>query len=99
MAEYIKREDAYNCLREKWKAAESREDIFEADTVRQDAVEISNLPTVDAVEVVHCKDCEYSIEVKESDSIICRHPSQHSTYERTSDDYCSFGKRKEQEHD
>ena len=47
----------------------------------------------DVVEVVRCKDCKYSIEIKESDNIICRHPSQHSTYERTGDDYCSYGER------
>ena len=46
-------------------------------------------------ELVRCEDCKYSIEVKESDSIICRHPSQHSTYERTGDDYCSYGERRE----
>lgn len=99
MSDYIKREDAYNLLREKWKAAESREDIFEADTVRQDAVEISNLPTVDAVEVVRCKDCKYQHKLGGRSGWCDRAVVDAGDYVKgivsaNDDDYCSDAERK-----
>lgn len=83
MSEFYKKEDVLEFLN-----LHCPKDMWE--------YQIEDLPSMD---IVHCKDCKYSIEVKESDDIICKHPSQHSTYERTGDDYCSYGARKEQEHD
>lgn len=72
------------------------EDAKEVEEAQHMAIEaLDKMAELPSIDIVTCKDCEYSIEVKESDSIICRHPSQHSTYERTSDDYCSYGERAE----
>lgn len=52
-----------------------------------DAEDIDNAPTVDAVEVVRCKDCKhYDIG---GSCIICGFQS------RKPDDFCSYGERKE----
>lgn len=50
-------------------------------------------PTVDAVEVVRCKDCEYFLkaEVNGKDFLIC----QVTDKEIFEDDFCSYGERKE----
>ncbi len=59
--------------------------------------EIDRQPTVDAVEVVRCKDCIY---YKESDLLapnkFCyrlKHPAEdrHVGYNFSDDDYCSYG--------
>ena len=51
---------------------------------------IFTTPTVDAVEVVRCKDCEHRY-VATSGVIFC---TQHLTMSANDDDFCSCGERK-----
>ena len=60
-------------------------------------------PTVDAVEVVRCKDCKYYCQDK-INGVICRHPELDFDIEcydhwinTNPDDFCSYGERKEGE--
>ena len=54
---------------------------------------IQNMPTVDAVPVVRCRDCEYAknAKVNKKGFRIC--PASHM--EIVDDDYCSYGEREE----
>ena len=54
---------------------------------------ISNMPTIDAVPVVRCKECWYyqNAKINKKGFLIC--PA--SGMEITEDDYCSYGERKE----
>ena len=54
---------------------------------------ISNMPTIDAVPVVRCKECWYyqNAKLNKKGFLIC--PA--SGMEITEDDYCSYGERKE----
>lgn len=57
-----------------------------------DAEDIDNAPTVDAVEVVRCKDCKYY------DRGECYHPRHErhlQSIRQEDDDFCSYGERKE----
>lgn len=47
---------------------------------------VADAPTVDAVEVVRCKDCKYADE-----NAMCRYVSWYNT----KDDFCSRGERRE----
>lgn len=54
--------------------------------------DINDAPTVDAVPVVRCRDCEYAknAKVNEKGFRIC--PASHM--EIVDDDYCSYGERR-----
>lgn len=54
---------------------------------------IQNMPTVDAVPVVRCRECEYAknAKVNKKGFRIC--PASHM--EIVDDDYCSYGEREE----
>ena len=56
---------------------------------------LNTLPTVDAVEVVRCRDCihyDFGVCLKiYSDGAV----SQYAWQERNEDDFCSYGERKE----
>ena len=54
-----------------------------------DAEDIDNAPTVDAVEVVRCKDCKYNIGSKK-----CLNPDSFFAVPKD-DDFCSYGERKD----
>lgn len=57
---------------------------------------IIDLPTVDAVPVVHCKDCEYSC--KDANGRTCEgywYELSEFAVAVQDDDFCSHGKRKE----
>ena len=57
---------------------------------------ILNAPTIDAVEVVRCKDCKYkSYGV---DYMWCDH-AQGLANSIKDDDFCSYGERKETDHE
>ena len=58
---------------------------------------ILNAPTVDAVSVVRCKECKHGkYEFTDNkDWIYCKH---HYDY-WTADDFCSYGERKETDHE
>lgn len=52
----------------------------------------ANAPTVDAVEVVRCKDCKHC----DPENHHCDHPmSTAAPLSRKPDDFCSYGERKE----
>lgn len=53
-----------------------------------DAEYIDNAPTVDAVEVVRCKDCKHEFG---GSCIIC------GFQKRKPDDFCSYGERKDED--
>ena len=58
-----------------------------------DAKQITDAPTVDAVEVVRCKDCLYSIELY--GHIECIHGVSYRNTWNNPYFYCSYGERKE----
>lgn len=51
--------------------------------------EISKIPTVDAVQVIRCKDCQYFHQ--DGNIKVCKHWNCHAT---TPDAYCSYAKMK-----
>ena len=67
--------------------------ILRATTV---LVGISNAPTVDAVEVVRCKDCRHRGALYGNH--LCQHPKAILS-QVTDDDFCSYGERKYNEID
>ena len=73
-------------LKEYWNGVNSDElrtfqDIYRA---------ISNAPTVDAVEVVRCKDCKWRFECEVPTYVICK---KTNTF-MSADDFCSCGERR-----
>lgn len=52
---------------------------------------LNDMPTVDAVPVVRCKDCKYRDGTPGQPNILCAQMHE--------DDFCSYGKRKEEPHD
>lgn len=71
-----------------------------------DAEDIDNAPTVDAVEVVRCRDCKYADGKKETnvekryvaDILVCRNSCFFCGDEPLAmwpDDFCSYGERKD----
>ena len=54
--------------------------------------DIRHAPTIDAVEVVRCKDCTYRVE----DTKMCAHPRAlgWDALETEDNDFCSYGERK-----
>ena len=66
-----------------------------ADGIRDAIIEIYDAPTIDAVNVVRCKECKWEQR--------CQKAVQHTTHELTSVtigykaiDFCSYGERKDQ---
>lgn len=59
--------------------------------------DINDAPTVDAVPVIRCRDCEYAknAKVNKKGYRIC--PASHM--EIVDDDYCSYGEREESRED
>ncbi len=56
--------------------------------------EIDKAPTVDAVEVVRCKDCKHC----DPENYHCDHPMGTSfPFPRKTDDFCSYGERRKGE--
>lgn len=56
--------------------------------------QIKNMPAVDAVEVVRCKECKYGDwDNKDADAIVCIRTRD--GYWRSGSDFCSYGERKE----
>lgn len=96
MSDYIKREDAMKPLYEKWKAAESRGDDDIAEIVKMDYITVSNVPSADVAEVVRCKDCIHNDQCKHRVVMWVEDPI--NTWHKDID-YCSYGERKDQEHE
>lgn len=59
---------------------------------------LENAPTVDAVPVVRCKDCVHYRETCDWDGCAykaCHHRADVIITKRASDDYCSYGERRD----
>ena len=57
-----------------------------------DAKQIADAPTVDAVEVVRCRECNHC----DPENYHCDHPmGTTAPLRRKPDDFCSYGERKE----
>ena len=55
---------------------------------------VDNAPTVDAVEVVRCKDCTFCVFNSSNETFKCR--SMNGMYRTVvPDDFCSYGERKD----
>ena len=55
---------------------------------------VRNAPTVDAVEVVRCKDCTFCVFNSSNETFKCR--SMNGMYRTVvPDDFCSYGERKD----
>lgn len=66
-----------------------------ADAYEQFLTDIENCPTVDAVEVVRCKECKYYLHSNEKCELIDTRLHFYETRNRwTDDDFCAWGKRK-----
>ena len=63
-----------------------------SDTVRK---ELRYVPTVDAVEVVRCRDCWYSSVIPEEMQNVGEWHCEYWCAEMHEDDFCSCGKRRE----
>lgn len=96
MSDYIKREDAYKYL------DEQLVEVFTGETFL-DALKqiIAKLPSADAVEVLHCKDCEFWNE--DENILVSGMCEEWSDFEdgiinyTKPDDYCSYGERQDDE--
>lgn len=55
-------------------------------------MDIKNAPTVDAVEVVRCKDCKYSLLHKRNPNFLICEMVEYMTV--AYNDYCSYGEKK-----
>ena len=63
-----------------------------------DAKQIADAPTVDAVEVVRCKDCKYgNWDSEPDDAMVCMRTKD--GFWRSGNDFCSCGERKEDDTD
>lgn len=61
---------------------------------------IENTPTIDAVPVVRCRECKYKDECIRRIEFIGRNPVlEQNTYEYHPLSFCSYGHRKEDDHD
>ena len=59
-----------------------------------DAFQIANAPTVDAVEVVRCRECKFgSWDSETDDAMVCVRTND--GFWRSGNDFCSLGERKE----
>lgn len=66
------------------------------DGVRAVMKAIRTAPTVDAVEVTRCKDCEYFKTLPEDGYNVCLHVEKGMVCPEPTD-FCSYGERKEKE--
>lgn len=62
--------------------------------------DIMNAPTIDAVPVVRCRECEYEDEcIRRIEFIGRNYVLEQNTYEYHPLEFCSYGQRKEADHD
>lgn len=60
-------------------------------------VEINNAPTIDAVPVVRCKDCKHEISTADIRARTGSYWCNYKLQPCDADDFCSYGKRKEEQ--
>ena len=88
----------YGCVDEN-----SRKEYYRGETLMSyevaDLIEdcIDNAPTVDAVEVVRCKDCKHVMHSAIYKQYFCTNIYGLRNVCRLSDDFCSYGERREGE--
>lgn len=59
-----------------------------------DAFQIANAPTIDAVEVVRCRNCKYGDwDSEPDDAMVCMRTKD--GFWRSGNDFCSYGERKD----
>ena len=103
MADYIKREDAERALAEQLMYEATTESEYASidlkDYIEEAEELLADVPSADVEEVVHCKDCKWCKHYKqdEQDCYCCTHACGLYDVDRSEDDYCSYGERKEQE--
>lgn len=85
MSKYLKKEDVIKALEHSRGASDYLIDIL---------AEIECVPTADVVEVVRCKDCK-----KRNTEKCMMNNTVGMNKDLFDDDYCSYGKRKEQGND
>lgn len=56
---------------------------------------IDDAPTVDAVEVIRCKDCKYSIDFYDDGDCYCRRPNRALEWVGDWDFYCKAAERRQ----
>lgn len=78
-----------NKMREDWLENGENEFVYDTNAVLES---IDNQPTVDAVPVVRCKDCKYSLFIKSCSKYECKKGHGSLKY---STDFCSDGERKD----
>lgn len=82
-----------NAMREDWLENGENEYVYDTNAV---LASIDAQPTVDAVEVVRCKNCQFSKYFEESGTRKCR--TRNGMYRTVEDsDFCSYGERKDNE--
>lgn len=84
MSEYIKREDAKQVATSMYLEGQVSVQFCNAIHSKLDKV-----PSADVVEVVRCKDCKYNADGT----------CEYTEINVKDNDYCSYGERKEQEHE
>lgn len=68
------------------------------DTVGEKRIDLSHFPTVDAVEVVRCKDCRFSAQHDPYDPMECvKWATKWGVVYTTPDGYCHKGERRTDE--
>lgn len=93
MREYISREAAINKLLQ---CADDYDPDYSDITVAHAISKIKEIPAADVVEVVRCKDCKYWIAGHISDNDTFYPPKCALVRdERSNDDFCSYGERRE----
>ena len=89
-----------NDLAKRWSIADKKKEdlirVVMADVVTPIVV---SQPTVDAVEVIRCRDCKLSELYTARDGNQYYYCVEHGSKWQEENDYCSFGKRKDGEHD
>ena len=54
---------------------------------------LDGTPTINAVEIVYCKDCKHKLRTVANGVVICR--EKHGMVRPSLDDFCSYGERRE----
>lgn len=91
----IDAEELHNALRKQQRWIVKREGFTnEGYSYDQVHFAIDNAPTVDAEPVVRCKDCKYG-EPNGQYGCKCYHHQLYEAHEMSPNDFCSYGKRRE----
>ena len=80
-----------DAMRDDWLKNGENEYVYDTNAVLDS---IDSQPTVDAVEVVRCRDCKFGgWDSEPDDAIVCMRTKD--GFWRSGNDFCSFGKRKD----